>query len=81
MRDYFQGPLKLEGSIAGFSTLLPAHAILLGAPLLGRGSATDHAVEARCSDLRKPQITLSKQGVQTYVQPALDSKLFSHTMR
>ena len=52
MRDYFQGPFNPGGSLAGFYTLRPADAIFLGAPLVDRGSATDHAIEARCSDLR-----------------------------
>ena len=40
-----------EGSLAGSSTMRPADAILLGASLIGLGSATDHAVEASYSDL------------------------------
>ena len=44
----FNAPFNPEGFLAGFSTLRPADAILLGAPLVGRGSVTDHALEARC---------------------------------
>ena len=47
-----KAPLNPEGSLSGFSTLRPADAILLGASFIGPGSVTDHAFEARCSDLR-----------------------------
>ena len=58
MRDYIQGPAQSIGSLAGFSTLRPADTILLGAPLIDLGSATDHALEARCSDLRTAIVRL-----------------------
>ena len=45
-----KAPFNPGGSLAGFSTLLPDDAILLGALLVGRGLAG--ASESRCSDLR-----------------------------
>ena len=53
MRDYLQDPVRsrMVRPFAGFFTLRPAEAILLGAPLIGLGSATNQDVEARCSDL------------------------------
>ena len=50
----FKAPFNPEGSIAGFSILRPADANLLGTPLICLGSATDHALEGKCSDLRTP---------------------------
>ena len=47
-----KAPFKPEGSFAGFCTLFPSDAILIGASLIGLGSATDRTLEARCSDLR-----------------------------
>ena len=44
-------PFNPDGSLAGYCTLRPADAIIMGAPLA----------------LVQPQITPSKQGVQTFV--------------
>ena len=40
-----KAPFNPEGSLAGFSTSCSAYAIFLYAPLVGRGSATDGALE------------------------------------
>ena len=48
-----KAPFKPDlGSLAGFFTMLPFDPILLGAALIGLGSATYRALEARCSNLR-----------------------------
>ena len=58
VRSYLQGPFKLGGSFAGFCTILPFDTNLIGALLIGLGSATDCALEARCLDLRTAITTL-----------------------
>ena len=48
-----KAPFNSAGPLAGFSTTLPSDAILLGAPLIGLDSATNRALEVRCSNLHK----------------------------
>ena len=45
-------PLSLNRSFGGFNVLSPCEGTLLGAPLLD-GSAMNHALESRCSDLSR----------------------------
>ena len=48
-----EAPFNPAGLLAGFSTTLPSNAILLGASLVGLGSAIDRPLEVTCSNLRK----------------------------
>ena len=66
-------PFKPASTLAGFSTTLPSDAVLLGAPLLGLGLATDRVLEARCSNLRTAIIRLKA----IYVHDALILLRFS----
>ena len=79
-----KAPFNPEGSLTGFSTLRPADATLLGAPLDGRVSATDGALEARCSGLRTAIArlkTISAHDAQIILLSSFSAPKLLHILR